>query len=281
VSAVRLCPYRDVNKFFRFEAHLDTYLGCEHNCVYCGAREVHDVPPSTWVKVSKLDVDYVKLSEKRVPLIGRLRRIKEFETPSKAICLGDFSDPYQPLERELKHTRSVIERLSAMGYRAIVRTKSDLVTRDLDVFPKNWVLGVSVSYEPGYAEAKRWEPNAPSAERRIEAVKAFADAGIPVELWLQPVLPGSNPFKVIDLLEDYVVGVRVECLYKTEYVVKEAPTYDGLVFKRYAYPEYADWYASLAPKLIEKLMRTKLPYQFDNYYTQLIIERKAIPEWWK
>ena len=171
-----------------FTQSINPYQGCEHGCVYCFARPTHaylDLSPG-------LDFE-TKLFAK--PDAAALLRA-ELAHPGyrcAPIALGTNTDPYQPIEREWKITRQVIELLAECEHPLTITTKGVLVLRDLDLLAamaaKN-LARVYVSIAMLDRElARKLDPRAPSPQRRLEMIKAIAEAGIPVGVSVAPVIP--------------------------------------------------------------------------------------------
>ena len=134
--------------------------------------------------------DRVRAKENALPL---LRDELARKVRPGFVGLGSMSDPYNPFERELQLTRHALELLDAYGFGAAIATKSDLITRDIDVLrcmrehvPVLCKLTVTTTDE---ALAARIEPRAPSPARRLEAVRALSRAGLFTGILLMPVLP--------------------------------------------------------------------------------------------
>ncbi|HEX8010455.1 MAG TPA: PA0069 family radical SAM protein [Casimicrobiaceae bacterium] len=171
-----------------FERSINPYQGCEHGCVYCYARPTHaylDLSPG---------VDFeTRLFAK--PEAARLLRA-ELSRPGyrcQPIALGTNTDPYQPIEREWKITRQIIEVLAACEHPLTITTKGVLIERDLDLLApmaaKNLVRAyVSIAMLDGKL-ARKLDPRAPSPQRRLEMIRALSAAGVPVGVSVAPVIP--------------------------------------------------------------------------------------------
>jgi DNA repair photolyase len=162
-----------------FSQSINPYQGCEHGCVYCYARPSHaylDLSPG-------LDFE-TRLFAK--PDAARLLRA-ELARPGyrcEPIALGTNTDPYQPIEREWKITRQLIEVLAECEHPLTITTKGVLVERDLDLLApmaaKNLVR-VYVSIAMLDRElARKLDPRAPAPQRRLAMIQAIAAAGVPV-----------------------------------------------------------------------------------------------------
>jgi DNA repair photolyase len=171
-----------------FSQSINPYQGCEHGCVYCFARPTHaylDLSPG-------LDFE-TKLFAK--PNAAALLRA-ELAQPGyrcEPIALGTNTDPYQPIEREWKITRQVIEVLAECEHPLTITTKGVLILRDLDLLAplaaKRLVRAYISIALLDRELARKLDPRAPSPQRRLEMIKALADAGVPVGVSVAPVIP--------------------------------------------------------------------------------------------
>jgi DNA repair photolyase len=183
-----------------FDYSLNAYRGCEHGCIYCYARPSH-----AYLNLSPgLDFE-TKLFAK--PDAAKLLRA-ELAKPSyrcSPIALGSNTDPYQPIEREWKITRQILEVLAEHKHPVSIVTKSALVERDLDVLTqlaKEDLIQVYISVTTLDAElARRMEPRAASPRRRLQAVQRLNEAGFPCGVMVAPVIPFLTDFELETILE--------------------------------------------------------------------------------
>jgi DNA repair photolyase len=155
---------------------LDPYVGCAHQCRYCYALAQKS---GGWLEGVRA---YDGLARRLEAELLNLKR--------QTIYLGWYSDPYQPIEGERRDTRSALRTLSEAGFSATILTKSDLVTRDLDVL--STMPGSSVGISLAFADerARRpFEPGAPPNARRIDALRAAKAARIETYALVCPVMP--------------------------------------------------------------------------------------------
>jgi DNA repair photolyase len=173
---------------------LNPYTGCSHSCFYCYITS------------------YIKRGfhgREKHQFLKKLRRDLEEADPSIPVSISNSTDPYQPLERELKHTREALKLLREKDFRVIIITKSDLVLRDIDIL-KDMKVAVSFTITTINPElSKRIEPLAPSPIKRIEAMKRLKALGIPLVMRLDPIIPFLNDReeeweKLIDLTSPYI-----------------------------------------------------------------------------
>jgi DNA repair photolyase len=183
-----------------FSRSINPYRGCEHGCVYCFARPSH-----AWLDLSPgLDFETRILVK---PEAARLLR-EELGRPGyrpEAIHLGSNTDPYQPVERETRLTRSILETLLEVRHPVTVLTKGALVERDADVLAELAKLGLAraaISITTLDPDLKRTlEPRAASAVARLRAIRTLTDAGVPTAVMVAPVIPRVNDHEIEAILE--------------------------------------------------------------------------------
>ncbi len=183
-----------------FDRSLNPYRGCEHGCVYCYARPSH-----AYVGYSPgLDFETKLMFKPELPALLE----KELSRPgyiARPVALGANTDPYQPIERTLQITRQVLEVLERFGHPVTIVTKSAGILRDLDILKRlaaRNLVHVCLSITTLDATlARRMEPRAASPARRLAAMQALAQAGIPVGVLAAPMIPGLNDAELERILE--------------------------------------------------------------------------------
>ena len=183
-----------------FDRSINPYRGCEHGCIYCFARPshaFHDLSPG-------LDFESKLFVKPTAPVLLRAELAKPgYEC--RPMALGTNTDPYQPIERKWKVTRGVLEVLAEHDHPVTITTKSDRVTRDLDLLAPMAAKGLAAvcvsvtSLDPRIAMTV--EPRAPAPARRLAAVRALADAGVPVFVSIAPVIPAITDGELEALIE--------------------------------------------------------------------------------
>ena len=183
-----------------FDRSINPYRGCEHGCIYCFARPTHaylDLSPG-------LDFESRLFAKPTAPDLLRT----ELSRPGyvcKPIAFGTNTDPYQPIEAEWRVTRGCIELLSACDHPLSITTKSDRVTRDIDLLAPMAAKGLAAVMlsitSLDRKVAMTVEPRAPTPERRLAAVRKLADAGIPVFVSISPVIPAITDHEMEHLIE--------------------------------------------------------------------------------
>jgi DNA repair photolyase len=171
-----------------FDRSINPYRGCEHGCVYCYARPSH-----AYLGLSP-GLDFESRIFYKPDAAACLRsELARSGYECAPIMLGANTDAYQPAERSLKITRSIVELLAECGHPVRIITKSSLVERDMDLLAAMAVRGlctVAISITSFDTEiTRRMEPRTTSPARRLQTVERLARAGIPVEVPVAPVIP--------------------------------------------------------------------------------------------
>jgi len=183
-----------------FDLSINPYRGCEHGCVYCYARPTH-----SYLNLSP-GIDFETRIVAKVNAAERLR--ETLAKPSyvpQSLNLGSATDCYQPVERKLRITRSIIEVLSECQHAFSMFTKSAGIERDLDLIApmaRNRLVAVYVSLttlDPHLA--RTMEPRAAAPHRRLKTIEALANAGVPVGVSVSPMIPFLNLHELEHILE--------------------------------------------------------------------------------
>ncbi|MBC8009721.1 MAG: PA0069 family radical SAM protein [Burkholderiales bacterium] len=182
-----------------FAYGINPYRGCEHGCAYCYARSYHDY--LGWD--SGLDFETRILVKRRAPELLRLELTAKKWLP-QPIALSGATDCYQPAERRFRITRGCLEVFAELRNPVGIITKNALVTRDLDLLVElaRWRCAVAyvtiTTLDPALARAL--EPRAASPAHRLRAIRALADAGVPVGVMVAPVIPGLTDHEIPAIL---------------------------------------------------------------------------------
>ena len=172
-----------------FEASINPYRGCEHGCIYCYARPTHEYLGFS----SGLDFETKILVKEDAPELLR-RELSSPRWRPQVIAISGVTDCYQPIERRLQVTRRCLEVLAEFRNPVIIVTKSQLVTRDVDVLAqlaRHDAAAVFLSITTLDRKlAGLMEPRASQPQARLAAVGALTKAGIPVGVMVAPVIPG-------------------------------------------------------------------------------------------
>jgi len=183
-----------------FEQSINPYRGCAHGCIYCYARPSH-----AYMGLSP-GLDF----ETRLFYKADAGKVLEQELANpryvcKPITIGANTDPYQPVERELRVTRSVLEVLAQTRHPVSLITKSALVLRDLDLLTdlaQDGLVSVAISVTTLSAETKRvLEPRTPAGQVRLRAVRELNAAGVPAGVMVAPIIPAITDQEMESIIE--------------------------------------------------------------------------------
>jgi len=199
-DATRTVLARNTSPDIPFDRSINPYRGCEHGCIYCFARPTH-----AYLGLSPgLDFETKILFK---PDAARLLTA-ELASPKyrcDVVAMGTNTDPYQPVERELKVTRQILRVLSDYNNPVGIVTKGHLITRDIDILAdmaRRNLAEVFVSLTTlDKGLARTMEPRASAPHRRLQAIRALNDAGIPTGVMTAPMIPGLNDHEMEALLE--------------------------------------------------------------------------------
>jgi len=174
--------------FLPFRWGINTYRGCEHNCIYCNARYTHE-----YLGLPTGEFAYKIIVKDNAAEILDKELSKEKWDKKWTVNLSTVTDPYQPAERQFKITRDVLKVFLKHHNALLVTTKSDLIMRDLDILSEiaqtgflNVVLTIPMLDEE---LRKKMEPKAPSIHKRIEVLNKIHTAGITVGVTVIPLFP--------------------------------------------------------------------------------------------
>ena len=218
-----------------FDRSINPYRGCEHGCVYCYARPAH-----SYMGLSPgLDFESKLFIKPNAAALLRGELTATNYVP-KTIALGANTDPYQPIERTYRITRSVIEVLAEFKHPFGIVTKSASVVRDIDLLKPLAALGlvkVAISIttlDPKLARAM--EPRASTPAKRLAAIEALSAAGIPTVVMMGPIIPGLNDHEIEAILKAaYAAGAR-----EAGYTMLRLPHEVKDIFKDWLEKEYPD-----------------------------------------
>ena len=178
-----------------FDRAVNPYRGCEHGCVYCYARPSH-----AYLGFSPgLEFETQIVFKPDVAAVLERELSKPGYTP-RTMALGSNTDPYQPADRTLRLTRSVLEVLERYSHPVSIVTKSAGVVRDLDILTRMAERGLvrvwlSVTTLDG-GLARRMEPRAATPALRLKTIGALVEAGVPAGVLAAPMIPGLNDMEL-------------------------------------------------------------------------------------
>ncbi len=197
-----------------FDRSINPYRGCEHGCIYCYARPAH-----AFMGLSP-GLDFESRLFWKPDAAGLLEQ--ELARPRyvcRHIHIGGNTDPYQPVERELRSTRSVLEVLQRLNHPLSIITKSVLIARDADILGamgREGLASALVSITTLDRKlARAMEPRASTPAKRLEAISRLAEAGCPVGVGFAPVIPGLNDHELEAVLEAAAKAGATSAMYVT------------------------------------------------------------------
>ncbi|WP_088182235.1 PA0069 family radical SAM protein [Sphingobium sp. Z007] len=226
---------RNASPDIGFSQSINAYRGCEHGCIYCFARPshaYHDLSPG-------LDFE-TKLFAK--PDAAKLLRaeLSKRSYVVAPIAMGTNTDPYQPIEKDWRITRDILELLVETGHPTFITTKSDRILRDIDLLAdlaRDGLVAVMVSVtslDP--AVARTLEPRAPHPLRRIDAIRQLSAAGIPVTASISPVIPAITDHEI----EALVARVAEAGAREVSYIPVRLPHEVAPLFRAWLDTHYPD-----------------------------------------
>lgn len=182
-----------------FDRSINPYRGCEHGCIYCFARPTH-----AYLGLSPgLDFETRLFAKVNAASVLETELAKPGYRP-RTIMLGANTDPYQPIERRQRITRSVLEVLARCRHPVAIATKGALVVRDADLLAEMGArrlahVGISLTTLDAPL-ARAMEPRASSPTRRLDAISTLARAGVPVSVLVAPIIPGLTDHELEAIL---------------------------------------------------------------------------------
>ena len=200
VDATRTIIARNDSPDIGFDRSINPYRGCEHGCVYCYARPSH-----AYLGLSPgLDFESrLFYKPQAAALLAAELRKKGYAC--RPLALGSNTDPYQPVERRVEVTRSILEVLRDFCHPVTIVTKSALIQRDLDILcemARDRLVMVTVSVTTlDRALARVMEPRAATPGRRLETIAALAAAGVPTGVLSAPMIPALNDSEMEQILD--------------------------------------------------------------------------------
>ncbi|WP_412064615.1 PA0069 family radical SAM protein [Rhizobium sp. SYY.PMSO] len=237
VEKPRTAITRNESPDIPFDRSINPYRGCEHGCIYCFARPTHaymglsaglDFESKLFAKP-----DAAKLLERELAKPGYKPRV---------IAIGTNTDPYQPIEKEWRIMRQILEVLNKASHPVAIVTKSALVMRDIDILKemaaRNLVrVGLSVTTLDRKL-ARAMEPRAATPPRRLEAIQALSEAGIRTSIMVAPIIPALNDHEIERILD----AGRAAGALEASYVILRLPLEVSPLFRDWLLQHYPDRY---------------------------------------
>ncbi|CTQ60945.1 DNA repair photolyase [Labrenzia sp. EL_208] len=183
-----------------FDRSINPYRGCEHGCIYCFARPTH-----AYMGLSPgLDFETRLFAKPNAAALLERELSRPGYTP-RVIAIGTNTDPYQPLEKSYGLMREILEVLDACSHPVAIVTKSALVARDIDILSRmaeRNLVKVALSVTTLDRKLCRgMEPRTSAPHKRLGAIRALSDAGIPVAVMMAPIIPALTDSEIEGLLE--------------------------------------------------------------------------------
>ena len=178
-----------------FSASLNPYRGCEHGCIYCYARPTHE-----YFELSAgLDFESKIFVKEEAPQLLR-KELAGKKWKPQVLVMSGVTDCYQPIERKIRLTRRCLEVLLEFRNPAAIITKNRLITRDIDLLKQmaeyeGIQANISVTTLDAHL-ARVMEPRASSPDHRLAAIAQLAQAGIPVNVMVAPIIPGLTDHEI-------------------------------------------------------------------------------------
>jgi len=200
IDTTRTIIARNDSPDIGFDRSINPYRGCEHGCIYCYARPSH-----AYLGLSPgLDFESRLFYKPQAAALLAAELRKQGYT-CRPIALGSNTDPYQPVERRLGITRSILEVLRDFRHPVTIVSKSALIQRDIDILKemaKQKLAIVTISVTTlDRALARVMEPRAATPDKRLEAIATLAEAGIPTGVLSAPMIPALNDSEMEAILE--------------------------------------------------------------------------------
>lgn len=229
-----------------FDRSINPYRGCEHGCVYCFARPTHAYQGLS----AGLDFETKLFAKPDAPEL----LAKELSKPGyepRTIALGINTDGYQPIEREWRLTRRILEVLRDFGHPVGIVTKSALVVRDLDILgpmAEKGLAKVALSITTLDAKlARLMEPRAATPSRRLDTLRRLSDAGVPTAVLVAPVIPAVTDAEMERILDAAAAAGASEA----GYVMLRVPLEIRDLFREWLLTHFPDRYRHVLSLLKE------------------------------
>ncbi len=218
-----------------FNRSINPYQGCEHGCIYCYARPSHsylDLSPG---------LDFESKIFYKPNAVERLEaEWSRDRYECEPITIGANTDPYQPIEKQQRITRRLLELFLKHRHPVHLISKGTLITRDIDLLAAladRRLCSVAISLPTLDAELKRvMEPRVPSAEARQKAIRTLSDAGVPVSVLVAPVIPAINDHEIEAILDASAASGALQA----HYVFLRLPHEVNPLFKQWLETHFPD-----------------------------------------
>ena len=260
---------------------INPYRGCEFACKYCYARYTHEFMEM------RDGIEFERKIYAKQHAADLLRQELRKVKPQEDIAIGTATDPYQPIEKKLEITRSILEEFARhSGLELGIVTKSAMVSRDIDVLQeisKRNRLGVNITITTTDADLARiLEPRAPRPDLRLEALKKLRDSGIRAGVICAPVLPGitDSPRQLEDVVRKAAAAGACD-IHCNPLFLKPCSAAVFLPFLKEHFPklvpEYEKRFANRA--FLPAAYRKRISALFAEFRTKYKIRRDSSWHW--
>ena len=199
IETPRTIITRNTSPDIPFDRSVNAYRGCEHGCIYCFARPTH-----AYLGLSPgLDFESRLFAKPSAPALLRAELSRRGYVPA-VLAMGTNTDPYQPIEASHRITRGLLQVLRDFRHPVSITTKSDRVVADLDILcdlAADGLVAVVISVTSlDRSIARTLEPRAATPARRLAAIKALSEAGVPTYVSVSPVIPAITDHEIESIL---------------------------------------------------------------------------------
>lgn len=214
---------------------INPYQGCEHGCIYCYARNSHEYYGFS----AGLDFERkIIIKHNAATLLEKYFNKKNYQ--SAVIALSGNTDCYQPIEKKLKITRSLLEVFLKYRHPVSIITKNNLILRDADLITelaKLDLVHVNISITSLSEDLRqKLEPRTVTAAGRLTVIKQLSEAGIPVRVMVSPIIPGLNSHEITDIIKIAAAnGARA-----ASYTIVRLNGAIGAIFTDWVYKAFPD-----------------------------------------
>ncbi|MBB3592307.1 DNA repair photolyase [Rhizobium sp. BK529] len=237
IEKPRTAITRNESPDLSFDRSINPYRGCEHGCIYCFARPTH-----AYMGLSAgLDFESKLFAKPDAPKLLE-RELAKPGYKVRVIAIGTNTDPYQPIEKEWRIMRQLLEVLNKANHPVAIVTKSAMILRDLDILSemaaKNIVrVGISVTTLDRKL-ARLMEPRAATPTRRLEAIRGLSEAGVRTTVMAAPMIPALNDHELERILE----AAKASGAEEASYVLLRLPLEVSPLFRDWLLQNYPDRY---------------------------------------
>jgi DNA repair photolyase len=207
---------------------INPYIGCTHGCKYCYATFMKRFTGhmESWGSFVDAKINAPEVLQ---------RQLKN--APRGNVMISSVTDPYQSIENQFKISRRCLEVLLAYQFPVSILTKSPLVLRDLDLIKKIQEIEVGITITTDDDKIREiFEPNAPSIESRIHALKELSENGVKTYAFIGPLLP-MNPEVLAERIRPFIQSVLID---RMNYSSKTKRIYESRKLKQWLDYDFVD-----------------------------------------